>query len=320
MKIQNAHIRISDLKKSDVDFLKSMSGREIRASVIRGGDPGQTALLKISDRTLPASIENNSLTKGSILYLQVTQRDGQFVLRLLGMEVPFNGKPAKSDFARTSDITGNLIRNIVTRNLLNNPDNRASLFNFFKIVTSDCEKSGLKKIIDKIKNKLKSDENVQESEQSNLGFKSAESEKLFTKTQMNLLEDLTDIYYNSDINIENYIKEKNEKYTENKYMMENSGNDKSQSGMKIYSRMFRFEFENLGKTVVLFTDESPDFINLRTLILGNNTLRKTVMENKENWMRLFKSWNLTVADIECISLPAQSDKRNGISEGLDFTV
>ncbi len=141
--------RLSGNGASDTAFLKSISGREVKAVVIRGAEPGQTALLRISGRILQAAAENTSLVKDSVLYIKTSQSEGRFIMKILAKEEPVlfsAGKMQESPAA-----AGNTKKEIIK-----NQSNNEAMDRFFSIAAEEAgriSESGSKTEIQNLKEK-----------------------------------------------------------------------------------------------------------------------------------------------------------------------
>jgi hypothetical protein len=318
MKIQDTGIKLSGLHKSDAEFLKSVTGREIKALVIRGGDPGQVALLRISDRTISASVENNSLIKGSKLFLQVNYTDGKFVLRLLGMEVPYTkGSIVKQNSGKS---LVNLPDNRAVNHILIDPENQSALASFFGINSKESRISAGATVIERLKKSFSGKKESINSQNADLSITDLLNEK-----QTELINQLQDLYYYDESDVGSYIKNINEKLEKNSDSKNVKDNIIESSPVRIHSRLVRFDLEKLGRAAVLFVSDNPEFKQIRILILGSDLLKNTVNENRTEWTALLKKWNIDISQLECISVYSDSPEilksTDGISErsSLDIT-
>lgn len=81
-------LRAQRVSADAAGYLRSMSGREVRAAVVRGAMPGQTALLKLAGHLLEARVESGSLREATTVFFKVNRQGSSFRLSLLGNQSP----------------------------------------------------------------------------------------------------------------------------------------------------------------------------------------------------------------------------------------
>lgn len=113
--LKTPQIRVATAAKEIVELLKSYNGREIRGRVLKGAGSGQTALLRLAGRILPARVDHTSLTTGDDLYFLVTRRDAKtFRLQPLTLKQSITAEDLSGNMKMSSGKDGGVIETLLS--------------------------------------------------------------------------------------------------------------------------------------------------------------------------------------------------------------
>ena len=84
MSVSRIAFQLTAVSGPVLDYLRFMSGREIRSRVLQGGNQNEMAVLRMGGHLIKARIQGASITSGSTLFVRVVPKGKGFTLLVLG--------------------------------------------------------------------------------------------------------------------------------------------------------------------------------------------------------------------------------------------
>ncbi len=105
MSISGVVLQPTIIRGKALDYFRFMSGREVRARVVQGGEPGGMAVLRMGEHTIKARIQGMAIPAGRNLFVRIEKDGGGYRLITLDKSsIPTPGQAISGAGATMSDI------------------------------------------------------------------------------------------------------------------------------------------------------------------------------------------------------------------------